>query len=119
MSAARARVAHVMEAMHRGGAETLVLEHVSPRLRRGFELWALAAATVLAIAFAWYSVRLTFQSWQFNDISTGNDATPLWIPQLAMASGTIVLAIAFIDELMREWRGVRRMRAPDEALHHE
>ena len=36
-------------------------------------------------AFAWYSVRLTFQSWQFNDISTGNDATPLWIPQLAMA----------------------------------
>ena len=98
---------------------TLVLEHVSPRLRRGFELWALAAATVLAIAFAWYSVRLTFQSWQFNDISTGNDATPLWIPQLAMASGTIVLAIAFIDELMREWRGVRRMRAPEEALHHE
>jgi glycosyltransferase involved in cell wall biosynthesis len=28
MNDARARVAHVMEAMHRGGAETLVLEHV-------------------------------------------------------------------------------------------
>ena len=98
---------------------TLVLEHVSPRVRRGLELWALAAATVLAVAFAWYSVRLTFQSWQFNDISTGNDATPLWIPQLAMAFGTIVLAIAFIDELVREWRGLRRVRAPEEALHHE
>ena len=98
---------------------TLVLEHVSARARRALELWALAAATVLALAFAWYSVRLTFQSWQFNDISTGNDATPLWIPQLAMAFGTIVLAIAFVDELVREWRGLRRMRAPDEALHHE
>src|SRR6188474_43597 len=52
---------------------TLVLEHVSARARRALELWALAAATVLALAFAWYSVRLTFQSWQFNDISTGND----------------------------------------------
>ena len=98
---------------------TLVLEHVRPPVRRALELWALAAATVLALAFAWYSVRLTFQSWQFNDISTGNDATPLWIPQLAMAFGTIVLAIAFVDELVREWRGLRRMRAPEEALHHE
>jgi TRAP-type C4-dicarboxylate transport system permease small subunit len=98
---------------------TLVLEHVRPAIRRALELWALAAATVLAVALAWSSVRLTFQSWQFNDISTGNDATPLWIPQLAMAFGTIVLAIAFVDELVREWRGVRRMRAPEEALHHE
>ena len=98
---------------------SLLLEHAGPRLRRGLELVSLAIATVLAAAFSWYSIRLTFQSWQFNDISTGNDATPLWIPQLAMAFGTIVLAIAFVDELVREWRGVRRMRVPEEALHHE
>jgi len=30
-----------------------------------------------------------------------------------------VLAIAFVDELTLEWRGVRRVRAPAEALHHE
>ena len=98
---------------------TLVLEHVSPRLRRGFELWALAAATVLAIAFAWYSVRLTFQSWQFNDISTGNDATPLWIPQLAMAAGTVILFIAFVDELVLEWRGRAPPAQAADATHHE
>jgi TRAP-type C4-dicarboxylate transport system permease small subunit len=50
-------------------------------------------------------VRLVWQSRAFNDISTGNDATPLWIPQLAMALGTVVLAIAFIDELVLEMRG--------------
>ncbi len=98
---------------------SLLLEHAGVRARRGLELWSLAVATVLAGAFAWYSVRLVVQSWQFNDISTGNDATPLWIPQIAMAFGTIVLAIAFVDELVREWRGLRRMRAPEEALHHE
>ena len=98
---------------------TLVLEHLGARARRAFELWSLGAASLLAAAFAWYSVRLTFQSWQFNDISTGNDATPLWLPQLAMAAGTIVLLIALVDEFVLEWRGLRRARAPAELLHHE
>ena len=98
---------------------TLVLEHAQARVRHALELWALAVATLLAAAFAWYSVRLTFQSWQFNDVSTGNDATPLWIPQLSMALGTIVLLVAFVDELVLEWRGKRRVRVPAEALHNE
>ena len=98
---------------------TLVLEHAGPRTRRALELWALAAATLLAAAFAWYSARLTFQSWQFNDISTGNDATPLWIPQLAMAVGTLVLLVALVDELVLEWRGKRKRIVPAEALHNE
>ena len=98
---------------------TLVLEHAGPRTRRALELWALAAATLLAAAFAWYSARLAFQSWQFNDISTGNDATPLWIPQLAMAVGTLVLLVALVDELVLEWRGQRKRIVPAEALHNE
>ena len=98
---------------------TLVLEHLSASRRRALELAGLAIGTLLALAFAWYSVRLTFQSWQFNDVSTGNDATPLWIPQLAMAAGTLVLAVAFVDELMLEWQDKRRGRKPAEALRHE
>ena len=98
---------------------TLVLEHAGPRARRALELWALAAATLLAAAFAWYSARLTFQSWQFNDVSTGNDATPLWIPQLAMGLGTLVLLVALVDELVLEWRGQRKRIVPAEALHNE
>ena len=98
---------------------SLVLEHVGVAAQRALELWSLAIATVLAIAFAYFSARLAFQSWQFNDVSTANDATPLWIPQLAMAAGTIILAIAFVDELVLEWRGERRRRVPDEALHSE
>ena len=98
---------------------SLVLEHVGVRARHGLEVWALAVASVLAGAFAFYSVRLAVQSWQFNDISTGNDAMPLWIPQIPMAIGTVVLFIAFVDELIGEWRGRRRVAVPTEALHHE
>jgi TRAP-type C4-dicarboxylate transport system permease small subunit len=98
---------------------SLVLEHLGVAAQRALELWSLAIATVLAIAFAYFSVRLAFQSWQFNDVSTANDATPLWIPQLTMAAGTMILAIAFVDELVLEWRGERRRRVPDEALHSE
>ena len=98
---------------------TLILERLHGRGRHALELFALGAATLLAIAFAWYSARLAWQSYDFNDISTGNDATPLWIPQIAMAIGTLVLLIAFVDELVLEWRGRRRVATPEEALHHE
>jgi len=98
---------------------TLILERLHGRPRRGLELFALGAATLLAVAFAWYSARLAYQSYDFNDISTANDATPLWLPQLTMALGAIVLAIAFVDELVLEWRGVRHVATPQEALHHE
>ena len=83
------------------------------------ELWALGVATLLAALFAYYSVRLSWQSFDFNDISTGNDATPLWLPQLTMALGTVVLCIAFLDEFVLEWRGARIAKMPEEALHNE
>lgn len=98
---------------------SLVIEHLPLVARHRLELVALAAATLLAAAFAWYGVRLVVQSWQFNDISTANDATPLWIPQLSMASGCVVLLVAFIDELVLEWRGRRRVAVPAEVLHNE
>lgn len=98
---------------------TLIIEHVPPRAQRALELWALGIALLLAALFAFYSIRLAFQSWQFNDISTGNDALPLWIPQLSMAIGTLVLFVAFCDEFMLELKGARLPKAPDEALHNE
>lgn len=98
---------------------TLVLQSLAPRARRALEIWALSAATVLSGVVAYYSVRLSWQSHVFNDISTGNDATPLWLPQLGMAVGTVILAIAFVDELVLELRGQRVVKTSDEAMHNE
>lgn len=98
---------------------TLILQAVGPRVKRALEIVSLAVAVVLAVAFAWYAINLALQSYEYHDVSTGNDATPLWIPQLAMAAGTIVLAIAFVDEFILELRGRRRVVASDEMLHNE
>jgi TRAP-type C4-dicarboxylate transport system permease small subunit len=98
---------------------TLVLNLLRGRWKKGAELWALAAATLLALLFAFYSCKLAWQSHVFNDISTGNDATPLWLPQIAMALGTVVLAIAFVDELVLELLGRRVQAESGEALRNE
>jgi len=98
---------------------TLLLSALEGPARRGLEIWALAAASALAVLSAYYSARLAWQSHAFNDISTGNDATPLWLPQLAMVAGTVVLAIAFIDELVLELRGLRVQAGHAEAAHNE
>lgn len=97
---------------------TLIVERLTGRARHGIELWSLAVAVVLAALFAWFSARLAWQSWEFNDVSTANDATPLWIPQLSMAVGTVVLVVALVDELVAEWRG-RRRHAAGGGAHHE
>jgi TRAP-type C4-dicarboxylate transport system permease small subunit len=98
---------------------TLLLKLLRGPAQRGLELWALGAATLLALLFAFYSVRLAWMSHVFHDISTANDATPLWIPQAAMALGTIILSIALIDELVLEIIGRRRSAPDGEALHNE
>ena len=98
---------------------TLLLGALKGRAKHALELWALTGASALAALMAYYSVRLAWQSHSFNDISTGNDATPLWLPQIAMAAGTLILLLALLDELVLEWRGLRVAPVSDEMLHNE
>jgi TRAP-type C4-dicarboxylate transport system permease small subunit len=98
---------------------TLLLQALGGVPRRALEVWALAASFALAALSAFYAGRLAWQSHQFHDISTGNDATPLWIPQLSMAIGTLVLAVALLDELVLELRGQRSQPDGADATRHE
>lgn len=83
---------------------TLLLNATHGAARRGLEIWSLSAASALATLSAFYSAKLAWQSHTFNDVSTASDATPLWLPQLSMAVGSLILAIAFIDEWQLELR---------------
>jgi TRAP-type C4-dicarboxylate transport system permease small subunit len=64
------------------------------------ELWSLAIATAASSYLAWYAVGTVYWSRKLNDISQGQDATPLWIPQLPMAFGAVLLAVCFADNLI-------------------
>ena len=98
---------------------TLILNHVPRSAHRALEIWGYVVAIFLAGALAWFSVRLAWQSHAFNDRSTGIDGTPLWIPQLSMAVGTVVLVIAFVDGLIGSLRGQRERDAGEEPAHVE
>jgi TRAP-type C4-dicarboxylate transport system permease small subunit len=98
---------------------TLLLKALRGRKRRALEVFAVSLAALLALLFAFYSARLAWQSYQFHDISTGNDATPLWIPQLSMALGAVIFAIAMLDEWQLTWRGKTRGGGNTEALRNE
>ena len=78
----------------------LLLERFGRRATHALELWSHAAGSLFCVVLAIFCVRLVWQSYTFNDVSQGNDATPLWIPQIAMAAGAIVLAVAMVDDFV-------------------
>ena len=93
---------------------SLVLERVGPRMRAVLELFSLVAGSAVAAMLAFYAVRMVLQSHEFEEISQGVDATPLWIPQLSMAFGSVVLLIALLDDLVMMAMG----RAPARLATH-
>lgn len=86
---------------------TLILDRLAPTAQRRLDVFCHLVALAVSGALAWYSIRLVRQSLAFNDISTGLDATPLWIPQIGMALGTTMLALAFAVDLVDLFSGKR------------
>jgi len=71
------------------------------RYRWWGELWCFGIGAIIATWFARYAIKGNYWSWKLNEISQGLDATPIWIPQLAMSAGAVLLAVAFWDHLIR------------------
>jgi TRAP-type C4-dicarboxylate transport system permease small subunit len=84
---------------------TLVLQHVPEKLRAVLEAWCLLAGIVLTGALAYYACRMVWVSWTTHDISQGSDATPLWLPQIAMGLGCAGLAVGMLDAAVSRMAG--------------
>lgn len=81
-----------------------LLLNVLGRHRRWAEIWCLAVAAVIVIWFSWHAASAVRISRMLGDVSQGQDATPLWIPQMGMAIGSAIFAIALVDHLLRAIR---------------
>ena len=79
---------------------SIVLNAVSEKWRRILETWCFVVGTLLGWYFCYFAFKAVYWSWKFNDISQGQDATPIWIPQLSMAIGSLVFAVALTDHLV-------------------
>lgn len=86
---------------------TLLLEHLSGRSRRVLEITALLIGTVSVGYLAFWAVRFTWESFQFNELAQGLLPIPIWIPQSSFALGALLLLTAMVDELVLVLRGGR------------
>jgi TRAP-type C4-dicarboxylate transport system permease small subunit len=84
---------------------TLVLEAVSPAVRRVLEVVSLAIAAVAIGYLGYWAARFTYESWEFNDIAGNMVAIPIWIPQLSFVIGAAILVLAVLDECVQVLRG--------------
>jgi len=86
---------------------TLLLESVSPAVRRWLEIASLAIASVAIAYLGWWAARFTYDSWRFNDIAGNMVAIPIWIPQMSFVVGSAILVIAVVDECVTVLRGAK------------
>ncbi len=98
---------------------TLLLDRLPARVRGAFEWVCLVSGLTIALALAWFSIRLVWMSWTTHDISPGADATPLWIPQIGMALGCVGFALSFAHALLMRLRGDQFIAMSAEAAHIE
>lgn len=84
---------------------SLILNIAKGKARRALDIWCLSIASLLAGYLSYYSIRNVQLSQMIHDISQGQDATPLWIPQSAIAIGSVIFTIALLDHFVRTLMG--------------
>jgi TRAP-type C4-dicarboxylate transport system permease small subunit len=84
---------------------TLVIDRLPSRPRRLVEVAALAIALIGTAYAAYWTVRSVYESWIYQEMTSGLLVMPLWIPQISFAIGTVLLFIALADEFVNVVRG--------------
>ena len=67
--------------------------------RKAAEIICTTVASLIAAAFVWFAVKANYISFVLGERSQGQDEMFVWIPQLAMSIGTVVLLVALLDRL--------------------
>lgn len=79
---------------------SILLNSLPKAARWVLEIWCFGVGAAIMWYFVWYGYRFVYWSWKFGDVSQGQDATPLWMPQSVMLLGAGVLAVALTDNLV-------------------
>ncbi|WP_421681795.1 TRAP transporter small permease [Stutzerimonas urumqiensis] len=94
-------------ALHRGAhiRVSLLFKALPARGRQGLDVVATVVGLGISAYLAWYSALFVHESYVFGDLSSGLIPVPMWIPQVPMVIGTLVLVVAMLDRLVSLLRG--------------
>tara|TARA_B100001996_G_scaffold338684_1_gene291254 strand:+ start:1035 stop:1526 length:492 start_codon:yes stop_codon:yes gene_type:complete len=79
---------------------TLFLEKLKPSNKKFMEIWCLFVATLFSGFLAFYFTKMTIVSLEFEERSEGADEILIWIPQSAVALGSIIFSICIFHHLI-------------------
>ena len=79
---------------------SILLNAVPRKIARWIDVWCFAIGTAVMWYLVYYGWRFVNFSIMINDISQGQDRTPLWIPQSFMLLGAVIMAISLTDHLI-------------------
>ncbi|TAK86436.1 MAG: TRAP transporter small permease [Betaproteobacteria bacterium] len=97
---------------------SLLIDRLPARARHRAEIACLAAALAVVGYIAWASCRFVFESWKFGELAQGLIQIPIWIPQMSLVLGALVLAVAVLDDFVTVARGGKpTYRLAEEARH--
>lgn len=82
----------------------VVTRFVPEVAHHAMEVLASVIGLMIAVYLAWYCSAYVLESFRFNEVSQGLIPVPMWIPQLPMALGSTLLAVAFGERLVRVLR---------------
>jgi len=79
---------------------TMLISNVPLKVRSVLEGAALLVGAIATSYASWHLAQYAHTTWRFNEVSPGLVPVPLYIPQVAMVVGAVLLAIAFLDEFI-------------------
>jgi TRAP-type C4-dicarboxylate transport system permease small subunit len=79
----------------------MLIEKLRDRSRFRLEVFVLALAAAFASYVAWFTIKLAYVSWLYDDHSSKSDEIFLAIPQAPFALGFTLFAVCLIHTLVR------------------
>ncbi|MDO6562030.1 TRAP transporter small permease [Amphritea sp. 1_MG-2023] len=79
---------------------TLVIQRWRKGGRYYQELLVLLLALALVSFMSFYAVHMVWESYIFEEVSSGYVSVPIWLPQVPVALGILMLNIAVVDDVI-------------------
>ena len=79
---------------------TLFLEKLKSNHKRFAEIWSLSIGSFFSGFMAFYFIKMTIISIKFEERSEGADEILIWIPQSAVAMGSLIFFIFILHHLI-------------------
>ena len=79
---------------------SLFISHLPSQRRKFVELLVLVSVLILMTYIAYSVSFMVFETWEFEELTQGYVAIPLWIPQVPLSVGLVLFVLAIADELI-------------------